>query len=264
LEWHDRFALLNELWVASDFVRDTLAPLVSIPVRKMRIPITITKPAVVCRADVGVPEDRFMWLFAFDMHSYVARKNPHAVIEAYRRAFGAHARQTQLVIKVNNLEADLGAAARLCADLESVGGRLISRSMSRSELSMLFAACDGYVSLHHCEGFGLTMAEAMALGKPVVATAYSGNMDFMTATNSYPVRYQLIKLDRDHGPYQRGTHWADPDLDHAAELMQQVFEQHDDARQKGITAAADIERWHGSLSAGQGVIERLKRIEGNV
>jgi glycosyltransferase involved in cell wall biosynthesis len=264
LEWHDRFALLDELWVASDFVRDTLAPLVSIPVRKMRLPIAITRPAIVSRAGLGLADDRFIWLFAFDMHSYIARKNPHAVIEAYRQAFGSRSRQTQLVIKARHLEDYPDAAARLRSDLESVGGTLISRSMNRLELNMLFAACDGYVSLHRCEGFGLTIAEAMALGKPVVATAYSGNMDFMTVTNSYPVRYQLVELDRNHGPYRRGTHWADPDLDHAAELMRQVFEQRGDARQKGIMAAADIERWYDSLSAGQGVIERLKSIEERV
>jgi glycosyltransferase involved in cell wall biosynthesis len=260
-EWHDRFALLHELWVASDFVQDTLAPLVSIPVRKMRVPITITTPAVVCRADLGLPDDRFVWLFAFDMHSYIERKNPHAVIEAYRQAFGSRATHAHLVIKASHLDDYPDAAARLCADLESVGGTLIRNSMDRAKLSMLFAACDGYLSLHHSEGFGLTMAEAMALGKPVVATGYSGNMDFMTTANSYPVRYQLVKLERDYGPYRRGTYWADPDLDHAAELIRQVCEQRDDARQKGITAAMDIERWHGSRPTGQAIIDRLNVIE---
>jgi glycosyltransferase involved in cell wall biosynthesis len=216
----------------------------------------------VCRADLCLPEDRFIWLFAFDMHSYIERKNPRAVIDAYRQAFGAHARQTQLVIKVRHLEEYPDAAAELCADLESVGGTLIRRSMNRLELNTLFAACDGYVSLHRCEGFGLTMAEAMALGKPVVATGYSGNMDYMSDANSYPVRYRLIELDRDHGPYRRGTYWAHPDIDHAAELMRQIVEQRSDARQRAITAAVDIERWYGSQAAGQSVIERLKRIEG--
>jgi glycosyltransferase involved in cell wall biosynthesis len=264
LEWHDRYASLNELWVASDFVRDALAPLVSIPLHKIRLPIEVIRPSVVRRADLGLPDDRFMWLFAFDMRSYIARKNPQAVIESYRRAFGARAKKTQLVVKALHLEEYPEAAAQLSADLESVGGTLISRAMSRMELSALFATCDGYVSLHRCEGFGLTIAEAMALGKPVVATAYSGNMDFMTDTNSYPVCYRMIELDCDHGPYQRGTHWADPDPHHAAELMRQVFENRDDARQRGSVAAADIERWHSIHSAGQGVIERLKRIESGV
>jgi glycosyltransferase involved in cell wall biosynthesis len=221
----------------------------------------MTAPALVCRADLSLPDDRFIWLFAFDMDSYIERKNPYGVIEAYRRAFGSRASRTHLAIKVSHLEKYPDVAARLRASLESVGGTLICGAMDRAELTTLFAACDGYLSLHRSVGFGLTMAEAMALGKPVVATGYSGNIDFMTPENSYPVRYQLVELEQDYGPYRRGTYWAEPDLDHAAELMRTVYEQRDEAYQKGITAASDIGRWYGSRPAGQAIIERLKVIE---
>ena len=87
--------------------------------------------------------------------------------------------------------------------------------LPRDEIDALVQLCDCYVSLHRSEGFGLTMGEAMSHGKPVIATGYSGNMDFMTAANSLIVRHRLIELDRDHGPYRRGMEWADPDLAHA-------------------------------------------------
>jgi glycosyltransferase involved in cell wall biosynthesis len=263
-EWYDRFALLQELWVASEFVQQVLAPLVSIPIHRMRIPIAIPAPALVRRADLGLPNDRFIWLFAFDMRSYIERKNPFGVIESYRRAFGSRSSRTHLVIKASHLEEYPDMAARLHASLAEVGGTLIRSTIDRSRLTALFAACDGYLSLHRSEGFGLTLIEAMALGKPVVATGYSGNMDFMTPENSYPVRYRLSELDRDYGPYQRGTFWAEPDLDHAAEQMRSVCEQRDEARNKGQLAVQDIARWYGSQSAGQAIVDRLRIIESHL
>jgi len=101
-------------------------------------------------------------------------------------------------------------------------------------------ACDCYVSLHRSEGFGLTMAEAMQCGKPVIATGYSGNVDFMTSETSYLVPYRLITIDRTHGPYRAGYHWAQPDLDSATDMMRQVEKDRDASRAVGAAAQRHI------------------------
>ncbi len=84
------------------------------------------------------------------------------------------------------------------------------------------------------------MAEAMYLGKPVIATGYSGNLDFMTGENSYLVDYELVPIGPDAAPYPADGEWAEPNVDHAAALMREVFENPAGARQRGERAAADI------------------------
>jgi glycosyltransferase involved in cell wall biosynthesis len=110
--------------------------------------------------------------------------------------------------------------------------------LSRTDLYGLISACDGYVSLHRSEGFGYTCAEAMSYGKPVVATGYSGNMQFMDETNSYPVRYREVEASVQDGPFVRGSLWAEPDVAHAAELMRRVYENRADAIARGIAGVS--------------------------
>src|SRR3712207_2672412 len=109
------------------------------------------------------------------------------------------------------------------------------------ELRDLMAACDVYVSLHRSEGTGLTITDALALGKPVIATSWSGNMDFMDVSNSFPVRYELVELQRNIGPYRAGETWADPSVEHAADLMRLVFRDPEEARARGRAAKREIE-----------------------
>jgi glycosyltransferase involved in cell wall biosynthesis len=114
--------------------------------------------------------------------------------------------------------------------------------LPRRATHSLMSVADCYVSLHRSEGFGLTMAEAMYCGKPVIATAYSGNVDFMTHENSFLIPYRLIEIDRDHGPYKAGYEWADPDVDRAVEVMRYV--------EKNRAAAAAVgERGRAHVSA---------------
>lgn len=262
-QWLDHFRYLDEIWVGSRFVQDTLAHVAPIPVINMGLPLERRSLPPMTRPALGLPDDRFLFLFTFDVLSVFERKNPLGLIEAYRRAFGPDSQDTTLVLKVTRLDQEPRYRKQLEQAVTSVSGILIDQHMKRQELDGLFHACDAYVSLHRSEGFGMTMAEAMYLGKPVIATAYSGNMDFMNVGNSYPVDYHLVDLERDYGPYQKGALWADPDLDHAAAQMQRVFTDREEAFRKGTRAAADIRSLYSSEVVSRRIIERLTRIERN-
>lgn len=251
------FEGLDEVWVASSFTHATLSEVSPVPVVKIGAPIVLRDPAPLTRRDLGLPEDRAIFLYAFDMLSVPERKNPLAVVEAYRLAFDPHFSDTHLVLKANHLHRFPEWRARLQQAVASVHGTLIEDTLDRSHVNALFQQADVYVSLHRSEGFGLTIAEAMRMGKPVIATDYGGPHDFLTQYNSYPVRYSLVELDQDHGPYKAGNVWADPDIEHAATLMLQVLNDSRERHRRATQAALDIEKWYGASSIAQRIICRL-------
>jgi glycosyltransferase involved in cell wall biosynthesis len=183
-------------------------------------------------------------LFSFDFLSIAERKNPFALVQAFKRAFRPGDGAVLLIKTVNGPHAArplrrLEAAAADHPDIHVVDGYV-----SASEKDSTIAACDCYVSLHRSEGYGLTMAEAMAYGKPVIATAYSGNLDFMDEANSFLVPFRLTTISRRRGPYSAGEQWADPDVDAAAELMRYVYDHPDEARAVGHAASAELRTHH--------------------
>lgn len=220
-EWMEAFRFVDEVWVPSRFVQDAVTMKSPLPV--IRVPHVVAKRRLpyLERRYFSLPETKFLFLMMYDIHSIRERKNPGGAIAAFTQAFARDDDGVSLVIKINNADAaELAAIAEEIAEHPNV--HILARSFSRYELDSLISACDGFVSLHRSEGFGLVMAEAMALGKPVVATNWSGNTDFMHEANSACVEYRLVRLERDYGPYKRGQQWADPDIEHAAWWMRRL------------------------------------------
>ena len=133
--------------------------------------------------------------------------------------------------------------------------------MSGKEMSDLFAACDCYVSLHRSEGLGLGMAHAMARAKPVIATGYSGNTEYMDAANSLLVGYKRVELDRDFGAYEKGSQWAEPNVEEAAEKLRWVYAHREESAQLGRIAQQAIRRTLDPSITRQEILARVSEIE---
>jgi glycosyltransferase involved in cell wall biosynthesis len=222
----DRLRGLSAVWVPSRFCESGFEKLGgNLPVHVVPYSVSV-KPRQVDRAridqlkrELGLEVQHRMILYSFDASSYLVRKNPIALIHAFNRA-GLASNGWRLVIKTKHLseaKADgltLAVAAERCA-----GTVLVDRSMGVDAARTLMDAADIYASPHASEGFGLTIAEAMARGKPVIASDYGGSTDFLDASCGFPIRCTPWELDRDEGAYPKGTVWGRVDEDQFAETL---------------------------------------------
>jgi|GEM_PF-406007 len=257
-EWHDRFADYDEIWVASSFIADAIAQVSPIPVIRMPPAIAARQPGDRRRGRtrLQVNDDSYVFLYVFDFNSYVERKNPEGAIRAFRSAFPAD-EPVRLVLKTVNGDANpeaLNCLRELARDSRIA---LYDGYWTAEEIQDLTAACDAYVSLHRAEGFGVTIADAMLHEKPVIATDWSANTDFLTIANGFPVRYRLVPLLKDFGPYRAGQIWAEPDLDHAAELMRFVRANRDEAAERSRRARLDVLATYSTPAVAERLVDRL-------
>jgi glycosyltransferase involved in cell wall biosynthesis len=238
--WQPAFEQVDEVWTVSEFVAHSVRQATTKPVVVMHHPVSVG----IARPDhgrgyFGLPGDKVVVLVAFDFNSYAERKNPWAALEVFKRVSARLPGKAHLVIKVHGR--DEGDASRR-ALREAVEGSpdvtLVDRVLSRDEMDGLQAACDVYMSLHRSEGFGLNIAECMGHGKVVIATDYSGNVDFLDTSCGAPVGFGMVPVGADAYPFGEGQWWAEPDLDEAAAWLGKAIE--DDAWRSAIGRAASL------------------------
>lgn len=217
-KWLSAFKGLDEIWVPSEFVRKAVS--VKSPLPVFTIPHVVETPQL--RNDpvlqATLPTDKYLFLSMFDINSISERKNPFAAISAFKRAFNQDDETAQLIVKVSNPKYSIVAQLNdAIGDWSNI--QIIKAHLDRNQINVLLNSIDCFVSLHRSEGFGLVPAEAMSLGKAVIVTNWSGNLEYTRENNCLAVDYSLVPLGQDYGPYQAHQYWADPNIEQAAEYM---------------------------------------------
>ncbi|MGH8850394.1 MAG: glycosyltransferase [Casimicrobiaceae bacterium] len=262
-KWEKALGMVDEIWVATDFVLNIVKRATTRPVIKIPHAVDITLPRDYRRSEFSLPEDRFIFLFTFDFGSYAERKNPQAVVEAFTRAFGSQDSRVGLVVKCSQghkFPEKLDGLLGLARDDPRIV--ILDKLLSREDVYGLQSVCDAYVSLHRAEGLGLGMAECMAQGKPVIGTAYSGNMEFMNVDNSCLVDYRLIPLRPGQFiDYEPGWQWADADIDQAAGYMRRLVEDPKYRNRIADRAASDMAGQYNHAAVGRAIKHRLAELE---
>jgi glycosyltransferase involved in cell wall biosynthesis len=210
--WRAGARCVHEVWVPSDFTAAAIARLLPGRVRVVPHPLTIAPPvpAALDRSAFGWPVDAVVVLVSANLASSFARKNPLGAIAAFRAAFGDR-RDRLLILKIGGVDhfpQDFAKITAAVADAPNI--RIDTNVYPPSVTHALTAAADVVLSLHRSEGFGLVAAEAMLLGKPVIATGWSGNMTFMDTESAALVEWRLVPTNDERGVYY-GSKWAEPD-----------------------------------------------------
>jgi glycosyltransferase involved in cell wall biosynthesis len=258
-EWVELTRLIDAIWAPTGFVADAFRQRMPLPVHEVLPGVELSEIEPVTKADLGIPAANYVFLFMFDMCSQMARKNPLGLIRAFRAAFGRSDNAT-LVIKVSRGGSHPADLSELEQAAREAGVIVVDEVLSRARAFGFIQMCDCFVSLHRAEGFGLCLAEAMLMGKPVIATNYSGNLAFMHSGNSLLVDYTLAEIVEDNPIYKKGNHWAEPSIDHATELMRYCYNNPAEAAALGAVGQAEAKQKLSLKAAGQRMAEQLATV----
>jgi GT2 family glycosyltransferase/glycosyltransferase involved in cell wall biosynthesis len=261
-DWASAFGAFDEIWVSSEFCRAAISSISPVPVVTIPLSVEIDRTAAVLpRSFFRLPDDVFIFGCIFDVGSVVERKNPEAAVRAFIAAFGDR-RDVLLVLKYHSAHhypAPIQELHALVAGHDNI--RIYGRSFERAEIISFKSVIDCYVSPHRSEGFGLNIAEALLLEKPVITTNYSGNADFTDRDDSYPIDYRLVELENDLGPYPAEALWADPDVEHLAFQMRTVLEDRWEAKRRAQAGRNRILRDYSKAAIGARLKDHFDELE---
>jgi glycosyltransferase involved in cell wall biosynthesis len=268
--WPDAFGnvhqMVDEIWAQSRFVQSVYSRLGNTPVYRMPMAVEVPAPVDPARARFGLPADQFLFYLMFDGNSWLSRKNPLAGVHAFKRAFGDSSPGVGLVIKAMNVRDD-DPVWRAVLELSAGDSRIhiVSERLSRQDSTDFMACCDAYISLHRSEGFGRVIAEAMALGQPVVVTNFSGNVDFCEPDTAFLVDGELVPLRPGDYLFAEGQYWCDPEVSIAAEQLKRMIDDAPLRERIAQAGKARIERDYSVQAVARAYAQRLTDIaEANI
>ncbi len=215
------------------------------------------------RRHFGIRESAFVLLNFFDLSSFASRKNPEAVLALFDRIRAADPyADVQLVLKAKQGERDAEDWAREWSASHGAAGRIhiIATPLDTLGIRSLISCCDCFVSLHRAEGFGRGLGEAMALGRLALGTDWSGNTDFLNDRNGLAVHHGMTSLREGDYPHWQGQRWAEPDVDHAFQLLSPILTDPKRSQALARRGQIDVLASHGNRAVGLRILDRLEQI----
>lgn len=259
-KWLPYLKHFDEIWTMSSYMTNNMEKVFPVPVITMTVPISFEELKVDKKTNrFNLKNDEFIFLMIFDYASISERKNPIGTIKSFNEAFTKNENVRLIIKSINGTKfSEQEEELKKLTKQENIS--YISEHFSKDEILELLSSCECYVSLHRAEGLGLNIIEAMFAKKLVIATDYGGNRDIMNTNNSFPVKYQMTKIEKDLGPYKKGNYWAEPNIKHAAYLMKYVYENRSILDTTALNASEFIKNNLSYAKIGEKIKQRIVSI----
>lgn len=259
--WAEQIKFFDEIWTPSSFCQASIANSSNKPV--IKLPYGLMKNKISNRILNRKSNSEFNFLSIFDVNSDAERKNPFFTIRAFLNAHSNN-KNIRLIFKLRNLNRDSILKEKLnsiCKINENI--KIIDSDFDINEINQLYENTDAYVSLHRAEGFGLTIAEAMSRGIPIIATGYSGNMEYCNSMDSRLVNFKLVKVGKNRPRYRSEDLWAEPDLEDATLAFKELVNNNHEWLAKAAKSKIRLDENYSFDYIGQLIRRRINLIDVN-